>query len=332
MKVLIRVLVFILFSAGFIFLQAQSAGNLTGKERFRKTKVKTLTDYFYFLDNPKLKGFKVQKKYFNREGYDTLVESFSITDGKVFSKNVKEYDKNGNFVKKTDYKVLVGNNQNKNEKLHREKTKKNDDYISNNFNIELISYFFYDSLGNPKGRKEFDSQGNLLKEYKIDYTYNREGKILESIGYNSDIKETLRNVYTYDTKWNKIGHLCYDYEGKLTTRFIYSYDSLNNLIKMLTCSPEGKVKEKFIWKYDERNNGIERNVYENDTVLTSKNIFVYNEKNKIIELTRIPFDNKQDYLRARTTYDKYGNVLTNKRYNKKNKPFRLQKFVYTYYK
>lgn len=296
---------------------------------FKKLRIKTMTDYLYFLDKKEIDSFKVQKKYFDRNGKDTLVEYFSITNQKVFSKNIKKYDKQGRLIKKIDLRTSFSV-----QKINpgdRRKSK-NIKVIDDHFNVELITINKYDKKGKLIAKKEFDAEGNLLKWYNLFYKYNNAGNTTELKIVCSDTDECKRDVYLYDEKGNKTGQYSYNSSDSLLYYIISEYDSLGNQIWMYNFTKNNKLKEKFLFRYDDKGNRVERVFYNADSVIICKNISIFDSKGHPVELIRIPYTNELEYLRTVTNYNKNGIIISNIRYDKDNKPFRMQKFIYTFYR
>ncbi len=323
-----RLFILILLVIPF-FLSAQTKELETISKRIKKSKIKSVTDYLFFLNNPGIDSFKVQTKYFDRSGNDTLVEFYSITNHEVFSKNVKKYDKFGRMIKKIDLKTttaLIKRNKDKN--IPTKTGNKN----QNVFVIELISEFEYNKKGHTARKIEKDADGNIINFYSFEYKYNNAGKILETKTKCSNEMENRREVYTYDTKGNRLSLLNYDYKDSLLYIIKYEYDSAGNQVFMASYNFNGAIKEKFISKFDNKGNRIERVNYDSNSVAISKSVIKYDENNRPIEISRIPYTSELEFLRSTTTFDANGNILVNIRYDQDNKPYRMQKYIYTFYK
>lgn len=311
------------------FLSAQTKELETIAKRIKKSKIKTVTDYLFFLNNPGIDSFKVQTKYFDRSGNDTLVEFYSITNHEVFSKNIKKYDKFGRMIKKIDLKTttaLIKRNKDRNipSKIGN---KKQQDFV-----IELISEFEFSQKGQTAKKIERDADGNIINFYSFGYKYNHSGKIIETKTRCSDEKENRREEFTYDQKGNRVSLLNYDYKDSLLYIIKYEYDSAGNQVFMASYDFNGAIKEKFISKFDNKGNRIERVNYDSNSVAISKSVIKYDENNRPIEISRIPYTSGLEFLRSTSAFDANGNILVNIRYDQDNKPFRMQKYIYTFYK
>lgn len=328
-----RLLLNIFLLVCVVSISAQKMKDSAFREKIKKAKIATKTNYFSFIDKPELGDFITEKRYYDKEGKDTLIESFSITDSKVFSKIEKKYDEKGNILELKNYRFIPTINgptqSNKEQGLLNinENTAQ-----SGYFELEQRIVYELKEKGNLLERKEYNSKGELEKEFKSKYTYSSDGKLLQEINYDNSDTEYSSNNYTYDQKGNKTSYIYSDSNGKLKQKEEYFFDSSGNEIKQLAYKQDGILKYQTYNKYDEKGNKKEKYEFDGDSVLLNKYFFSYDNNNNMIEYIRQPEKSKITYLKILFTYDEHGNILSNTRYEGKSYPVKLQKFVYTFYK
>ena len=143
----------------------------------------------------------------------------------------------------------------------------------------------------------FDIEGNILialaGRYKYVYKYNEANKPVESVWYESDEQ--------------------YKYE-------IMKYNKKNIITEKIEEYNHGETLSKTIYKYDDKGNEISCMKYDKDDKLTSESntINKYDNKNQLVKKTTIlASDNKIDTTITIYEYDKNGNMIFRKRWERK---------------
>ena len=111
----------------------------------------------------------------------------------------------------------------------------------------------------------------------------------------------------------------------------YIYNNDKKPVKIVIERPLQKTVETEYYYYDKKGNIIKKELYDGKDELVISSNWKYSNKGELIELTREPKKMKIDVYKTVFTYDKYGNVRKNMRYNREGKNFRIHEFVYSYY-
>ncbi len=168
--------------------------------------------------------------------------------------------------------------------------------------------------GKVKSLKEseyfaFDSGGTTIRalsmESKKSYIFDKKGKSIEFIKYNSNNHILSRYIYNYDSNGNKIQDIEYSY-SKLSKKIEYNlkdktsegfefgsenegsklknkYDNQGKLIEENYYDQLGNLGERDVYKYDEKGNFIEVKYIMPDGSYPRKLEFKYDTNNKMIE-------------------------------------------------
>lgn len=316
----------ILAYANNIFSQDALPGSV---KKLNKAKIRTRTEYLYFLDKNPPESFKCQKKYFNRNGNDTLSIVYSITSNKPFSKIIKKFDSLGNIIEKLDYKIenIPASDfkpANKAEKVKLKTAKEK-------FILEMRAVYKFNEKGRFLTKQEFDENNNLIGQSSSEYVYDKFDRIIEVKNTTDNPQYSSSEIYEYDSLGNKSRFQFYS-AGKFKTRMDYSYDSLNRLTKIIIQRDSLRNMETEISKYDLKGNRVYKEILDKDGQVVISQIFKYDKNNRYIEMIRITGNKPSEYQRIKITYDKYGNITTNTKYQGEGKPYRRQVYKYTYYK
>lgn len=316
----------LLFSV-YLFSQEETD---TPKNKIKKNYMKIRTEYLQFLDKRPVQTFLCQKKFYDRNGWDTLTLFYSITNDQVFSKVTKKYDSNGNVTerrlyKRTDYLPPNKSASSRGKNSFRKETAKDD------FVLETVLYSKYDEKGRFINADEFDEKGNFLKNSKVVYQFDSLGRIIESGSFFSDEKGNTREVFHYDSCGNKISFELYDFKG-VKTQMLYSYDKNGKIVKIVTFNDRLKTKEIEQSKYDAKGNRVFKSISDGDGKVILEQFFKYNRFGRMIEMKRETNMKFSEFWKMTLTYDKYGYLLSNTKYNEQQKPYRKSIYKYVYYK
>lgn len=311
------------------FTQAQQEKKYDLQERTKSSKIQTRTDYLYFLDKPGDEFYKLQKRYYDTLGRDTLIEIFSMTHDGVFAKIRKVYNEFDFMTEKIEYKLKP-----KAKSSSPQKKMSNDQLIEagiDDFVFDVITKYEYNKNGDEIKQSDFDSSGNLLKSVHTSYVYNVRGNIIEIRKKGTLFTENKWEKSVYDGKGNIISLSSFDRNEKLLTKIIYSYDSLGRLTGYASTKSDSSKGERNLIKYDDQRRKIENLQYRADTVLLYKTKYFYNSRNNLIRVEKEDLNSPEKSERMVTDLDENGIILSITKYNAQNKPYRLQKFVYTFY-
>jgi len=302
----------------------------TPKNKIKKNFIKIRTEYLQFLDKKPVQTFLCQKKFYDRKGYDTLTLFYSITNDQVFSKVTKKFDSNGNVTERRLYKRTDYLPPNKSAALREKKTfqkvTNKDDFV-----LETVLYSKFDEKGRFIKAEEYDEKGNFLKNSKVENKFDSLGRIIESSSFFSDAKGNTREVFTYDSCGNKIGFELYDHKG-VKSQMLYSYDKKGKIIKIVSFNNRLKTKEIEQSKYDAKGNRVFKSISDGDGNVFLSQYFKYNRFGRMIEMKRETNVKFSEFWKMTLTYDKYGYLLSNTKYNEQQKPYRKSIYKYVYYK
>jgi len=314
-----------------IVLSAQDEKKYEIREKIKLSKIKTRTDYTYFVDKPGNEYYKTQTRYYDKEGRDTLIEIFSLSNNNVFSKIVKNFNNSGLLIEKTEYRLVPSAKENDPTLNNTTDKEVNVKAGSDNFIVDVVTKYLYDKFGNEINQTDFDNTGKFLKSSSAEYTYDNKGNILVIIKKGTLKNENLIEKYSYNSSGCMIGRSIFDVNGVFKGSASYLYDSSGIMQQMISFKPDSTIKERSISKYDEKKRLIEKIQYTSDSTITFKTTFCYNKNNYLIESVKEQYGKPVDFKKMVTTYDDFGNILTITKYDEVGKPFRLQKYVYTFY-
>ena len=240
-----------------------------------------------------------------------IEESSFDSTGLLESKSISKYDSSGKLIeesgcgsdgifnKKTSYEYdLNGNNTGifwydstgrlrSNDIYQYDSTGNKTEwswYISDKLYIQVTSK--YDSLGKIiEGLHSHPVQES--SNYKIFYTYNSDGNIVEKSEYRLDGTVREKNITKYDSVGNKIEMSEYNSDGELRTN--HKFDFRENEIERLEYRWNGLVK--VVTNYDSRGNLIEKSKYSSDRI-NHLIMNTYNDKNRLVENEEYEFEFK----------------------------------------
>jgi len=293
-------------------LHAQQLKNDFIKEKIISSRIKTKSEFVYFVNNKKATGLKSQIRYYNKNGEDTLLEIFSITNKKVFSRIYKKFNEKGLLSEKRDFKVI-------------------DSAGKQIFDLESVFFFEYNSFDRILGWKEYDKHGELIKETKIAYKYDTKGNVTEIITKSDELADCSVEEFQYDINGNKSFYRMLDYFGKPKIITRYYNDSAGRPVGKIYYNPDESEKSKEYSKYDSFGNVIEKSEYAPDSTKRFTLVFFYNSSNDMTEYIRTPYCKDYEYFRMKMEYNKKGDLFKNTAYDVNGKPQKIHKFVYTYY-
>lgn len=293
-----------------LFAQQLSVDGI--QESISRSRIKTKTEYVYFVKGKKSNGFKSQKRYYDEKGQDTLLEIFSITNRNVFSKVSKKFDSKGLLTEKREYKVTY-------------------DGINESLLLDNVVYFEYNDSGRIKYWKELDKDGNLLNEYKTDFKYSEKGKISESVTERSNAGKASVDEYEYDKQGAKKFYKYTDAKGKAVIITSFYNDSLGRAIGRVNFNSDGSVKSRESIKYNQKGKIVERCEFDADSTLLYRHVFRFNTNQDMTEYIRHPAKPGLEFTRIKMEYNERGDLERNTLFDSKNKPIKINKFLYTYY-
>ena len=195
--------------------------------------------------------------------------------------------------------------------------------------VSATTTYTYDAKGQLVSEKTIDSDG----EFEMKYAYDSNGNLVKSTWLNNDTV-TWIDTYTYDSKGNQIKAVGSDSEGVVLTE-TYAYDSNGNLTKY-TSDSDGYLSTE-TYTYDKNgylikmveeygvgtsSKEVDTTVYTNDadgncikqtysekyadgSGFTSVYTYTYDKGNKMLT-------ESGDYFTTYYTYDKYGNLVSEK--------------------
>ena len=196
--------------------------------------------------------------------------------------------------------------------------------------VSATTTYTYDAKGQLVSEKTNDSDG----EYGAKYTYDSKGNCVKTTWLNNDTV-TWINIYAYDSKGNMTKSVETDGEGVVVLTETYAYDSNGNLTKYTSADKSATDTEtntydkngyliKNVLEYG-GNSGpreVHTTVYTNDadgnhlevnysekyadgSGYTVVYTYTYDKGNKMLTET-------SNYYTTYYTYDKYGNLISEK--------------------
>ena len=176
--------------------------------------------------------------YIYDDNGNKIEEKKSDSTGNILNNVIYTYNKKGNQIEKSGYKLGKYNSNNiytYNNKGYLIKEGVYEKYRE--FYSEII--YTYDKKGRviEKSHYGFDKEFEMYLLLKYIYTYNKKGNRIEEKEYNtSNEKLTAKNTFTYNKKGNIVEEKSYSWDNKygmlLIYRYIYTYDKKGNRIEM----------------------------------------------------------------------------------------------------
>jgi len=254
-----------------------------------------------------------------------------ISPNNFFSKEFREYNINGNDVKKYAFIFFKNIKENKESKhffIHSYLYDSNENNVSSQTNHTYNEFpYINKTIILSKTINKYNSDNLLIESIK----YNQDNKIESIINRYYDHKNLIKDTfiikfdslnsemcynsfYTYDSK-NKLikiidNNYChYRIINKIepceTEETSFAYDTKNNLIKTVKFNNEGKTKSTFLYEYDTNESLIKSTKYENNEILTTNyqydsnelliGKFIYNvSNNETTEISKIDYFNTNE--------------------------------------
>jgi len=225
--------------------------------------------------------------------------------------------------------------------------------------VDTLSYYLWKYTYNRDGfvveKKGFLSKDNL--NYILEYVYNN-GNIDSTICFNSEGKQTARNICKYndndlcielrhienDTSFNRTFYYKYDRNNRKIREITYieasqykfntkmRYDKQDQLIRKIEYQHNSWKKEvTYDYGYDENGNLVEINSYYHHTKSSYKDILEYNNQNNLVK--QITYSNgkiTEVYL-YQYEYDSYNNWVRREQYLVGSEKEILEKVDNNYY-
>ncbi len=218
--------------------------------------------------------------------YVAVKNVYKGTDG-TSTTSTNSYDKNGNLTKSVyksgEYTATTTYTYDADGNITKRAFENTGDYSE----IETFTY----SSGKLKKQTYEMNEGEGVSKGTTTYSYNKKGLLTKSAYATSDDSFT----YTYSYSYNDAGYvskIVYKSPGATSKTTTYTYDKKNRLTKSVTVSDEESTTTKY--SYDSKGN-----------------------------ITKIVCESSNDYSAYTTTrtYDKNGNVLTDKTVTGTGEPY-----------
>jgi YD repeat-containing protein len=272
MKKILNTILLIIFSA--IIIKAQSFSENIDKERFKTNNVKSQVKWKY--KHGSTSGTKILSRVIDKQG--NIIEEINYKpNGDISSRLTFKYDALGNKIEFINTNVAEDNK------------------------ISFKQSFIYDS----KNRLSVENGYDGISNYRLEYKYGDNDKIIEIIKYNA--------ANQIEEKWN------YTYSGNLVTiqilkggislksKIIEKYDAKNNLIEKITYNSDNTIQKRNVYKYDDNRHLIQEEEYYQKNLL-QKLLYNYNSNGFLISIDKIEPDGKK-YTNNRYEYDTKGNLI-----------------------
>lgn len=177
------------------------------------------------------------------------------------------------------------------------------------YTFENDFYNIYDSDGRKIEEGIFDdySDGGLL--YKIVYTYNNNGILIEGNYYSTNDEFLRKQTYTYDKIGNLIEKTSINFDGSFAEKLTFIYNELGNNIEENIYNNSNQ-RTKLTYQYDSIGNKIEKKYFNINGGLMSLTKYKYNENGFMVEENKEHFP-EIDILSKKITYkyDMHGNKI-----------------------
>ena len=167
---------------------------------------------------------------------------------------------------------------------------------------------------NKKGyviEKKFYKKDTL--DYREEFKYDKNDRIIEKIGYGPDGSFYWRYVNDYDSNGNKTTLTSYESDGTIDWFYTYKYDKHNHLIEETSYNSDKSLDYKITYNYDDKGNMIEKNMYKPDGSLDYRHTKTYYKNGKVIE-EKI-YKKSKLFWKEVNKYDKSGNKVEYHLYN-----------------
>lgn len=182
---------------------------------------------------------------FNDQGQ--LIQSSWYSEGVLSSKDVTEYNENGEEAKISTFepdgslKSYVMMVYDSNGVRTQKRRFRGDDTLS------LI--YDYNNEGDTIKETSFDENGELTEW--TDYVYNESGKQVEATCYLADGSLSWRQTWEYNESGNLFRDNSYDENNALSSYMEYEYDTAGNRVKSSQYSADGTLQWYLLTEYDE---------------------------------------------------------------------------------
>lgn len=156
-------------------------------------------------------------------------------------------------------------------------------------------------------KQKFDEEIYGDKVYhNVFYFDSSTGNVTEAIYYD-DGKINRRSTYSYDSNGKVLESKFYDENEELCYMWIHAYDSEGNLVEKCHRFPDGSLDSKFIYAYDSNGNLIEENRYDFRTDNEeTKFVYVYDHRGNVIEENRYGSASGNLFAKLVADYDSTG--------------------------
>lgn len=246
-------------------------GNITVRERIKYDSQGNVIEFYFGSED---QGW-FSRTTITRNSDGQVVESIREDEEGRQSKEVLEYDSNGNLVEQRRY------------------------FGPENALGGIVTYE-YDSQGNLVRRNDLDAEENL-QNYTL-YFYNANGDQIEVIRYDQNENVQYRQTYEYDSFGNVIENIQYDSEGNITSRSTYSFDSEGLILERELFGENNEPLFRIEYVRDAEGRIIEENTFE-ENKLSWKVTRNYNQDGIIIENYYEDFENGETYKQVFSELD-----------------------------
>lgn len=219
------------------------AASYRGEDQLEHTFVYTYNDEgnsmtYQRIDANGEKGFK---RYSIYDSEDKLLELGSFeSNGDLYSRNIREYDDNGNCIS-------------------------NDRYSGPLEELVSTTTFTYDNKNQLTKKVTLNPDGSIKEQ--VFYRYNEEGKLQDEATFDGNKNLKGGDSYKYDTKGNVTGHIDVKPIKENSVRLDKTYDPNGNVTssktRLLSGQKIGK-DHRYTYTYDAYGNWITRITFEDE--------------------------------------------------------------------
>lgn len=184
----------------------------------------------------------------------------------------------------------------------------------------------------------FDMRGNVIKEQvyqnkkektksDLEYVYNNDDVLIESIEFDSKGKIKIKCKYVYDENGRLIERLKNKSSGKLSSHIKYKYDAQNFKIEEEWFNQKGTIYEDKKFEYDKNGNLIEETHYNDDNSIGEHYKYKYDTDDRLTEKISL-YSDGSIYERWVIKYDLNGNRELESHYFSDEQPECVLKYCY----
>jgi len=135
------------------------------------------------------------------------------------------------------------------------------------------------------------------------YTYDLQGKLIETVSYNSDNSLLSKTVYTYADTGNLVEMVSYNADGSLDSKTEYTYDDAGRLTEAVSSASFGLLS-RIRYVYDDQGHLLEE-LFEHSRLIHTYDI----QGNRIRTVSYDAHDPGLGIEKTVETYDANGNIL-----------------------